>query len=153
MENYQLDSMDKQILGMLIRNARAPFLEIARACGVSGTAIHQRVQRLTSLGIIQGTEYRIDPDRIGYGTCAFVGLKMNGDTDLRKTVDALRDIPEVVEVHCTGEEYDLLVKLYAHDNSHLLTLIHTKLRPLGLAQTKVIVSMRMVVQKQLSVFP
>lgn len=64
MENYQLDSMDEQILGMLIRNARTPFLEIARACGVSGTAIHQRVQRLTSLGIIQGTEYKIDPTRI-----------------------------------------------------------------------------------------
>lgn len=152
MDNYQLDSMDEQILGMLIHNARTPFLEIARACGVSGTAIHQRVQRLTSLGIIQGTEYRIDPNRIGYGTCAFVGLKMSDVTDLRKTVDALRDIPEVVEVHCTGEEYDLLVKLYAHDNSHLFELIHMKLRPLGLAQSKVIISMRMVMQKQLSVF-
>lgn len=152
MENYQLDNMDEQILSMLTRNARTPFLEIARACNVSGTAIHQRVQRLTSLGIIQGTEYKIDPLRIGYATCAFVGLKMKEGTNLDNTVDALREIPEVVEVHCTGEEYDLLVKLYAHDNSHLLTLIHTKLRPLGLAQTKVIVSMRMVVQKQLGVF-
>lgn len=153
MENHQLDSMDEQILSMLIRNARTPFLEIARACGVSGTAIHQRVQRLTSLGIIQGTEYKIDPARIGYDTCAFVGLRINENADLRKIVDALRDVPEVAEVHCTGEEYDLLVKLYAHDNSHLFELIHAKLRPLGLTQTKVIVSLRMMVDKQLSLFP
>lgn len=152
MENHQLDNMDERILGMLVRNARTPFLEIARACGVSGTTIHQRVQRLTSLGIIQGTEYTIDPTKIGYETCAFVGLKLNEGTDLDKTVQALGLLPEVVEVHCTGEEYDLLVKLHAHNNSHLLELIHTKLRPLGLSQTKVIISLRMMVRKQLSLF-
>lgn len=152
MENYQLDSMDEQILGMLTRNARTPFLEIARACGVSGTAIHQRVQRLTSLGIILGTEYKIDPARIGYHTCALVGLKTNENTDLDKTAEALRAIPEVVEAHCTGEEYDLLVKMYARNNSHLLELIHTKLRPLGLQQVKVIVSLRMLMDKQPGLF-
>lgn len=152
MENYRLDSMDEQILSMLIRNARTPFLEIARACGVSGTAIHQRVQRLTSMGIIQGTEYRIDPARMGYGTCAFVGVKMNADADLTRLAEALKQIPEVVEVHCTGEEYDLLVKMYAHSNSHLLELIHTRLRPLGLSQTKIIVSFRTLLDKQLGLF-
>lgn len=147
-----MDSMDEQILGMLIRNARTPFLEIARACGVSGTAIHQRVQRLTSLGIILGTEYKINPARIGYNTCAFVGLRTTADTDLRKAAEALKDIPEVVEVHCTGEEYDLLVKMYARDNNHLLELIQSKLRPLGLQQARVIICLRTLVDKQLSSF-
>lgn len=152
METYQLDSMDEQILTMLVRNARIPFLEIARICGVSGTTIHQRVQRLTSLGIIQGTEYRIDPSRIGYETCAFVGLKLNAGTQLEDVVESLRDIPEVVEVHCTGEDYELLVKVYAHNNSHLLSLIQSQLCPLGVTQSKVIVSFRLMMQKQLNPF-
>jgi len=45
-EHFHLDSLDKRILKMLVRDARIPFLEIARQCGVSGAAIHQRVQKM-----------------------------------------------------------------------------------------------------------
>ena len=152
MDTYQLDSMDEQILSMLIHNARIPFLEIARACGVSGTTIHQRVQRLTSLGVIQGTEYKVDPAKIGYETCAFVGLCLVGDTTLKDAVEALGKISEVVEVHCTSEEFDLLVKLYAHNNNHLLYLVEKKLRPIGLSKARVIVSFDVMLQKQLCPF-
>ena len=65
MENNQLDEMDEIILRMLSENARVPFLEVARACGVSGTAIHQRVARLNAMGVLQGTEYKIpNKDRL-----------------------------------------------------------------------------------------
>ena len=51
------------------------FLEVARACeDVSGAAIHQRIQKLTNLGILKGSEYVIDPEKIGYETCAYIGL-------------------------------------------------------------------------------
>ena len=42
-EHYKLDEMDRIILSELINDARKPYLEIARECGVSGAAIHQRV--------------------------------------------------------------------------------------------------------------
>lgn len=42
---YQLDRIDQRILSFLVKNARMPFLEIARECGVSGAAIHQRVKK------------------------------------------------------------------------------------------------------------
>ena len=43
---FQLDTLDYKILTMLSENARRPYLEIARECGVSGAAVHQRVQKL-----------------------------------------------------------------------------------------------------------
>lgn len=52
---HQLDSLDEQILKMIAGNARIPFLEVARACNVSGAAIHQRIQKLTGLGILKGS--------------------------------------------------------------------------------------------------
>ena len=52
MPRIQFDSLDKKILSMLSENARIPFLEIARECGVSGAAIHQRIQKLMNSGII-----------------------------------------------------------------------------------------------------
>ena len=47
MGHHQLDSLDEQILRLIASNARIPFLEVARACNVSGAAIHQRIQKLT----------------------------------------------------------------------------------------------------------
>ena len=50
----KLDSLDYKILKMLSLNARKPYLEIARACNVSGAAIHQRIQKLYNMGVIKG---------------------------------------------------------------------------------------------------
>ena len=74
MARQQLDSLDYKILRLISANARVPFLEVARECGVSGAAIHQRVQRLVNLGIIKGTDYFVDPAKVGFGTCAYMGL-------------------------------------------------------------------------------
>ena len=54
MAKISLDAVDRKILGFLIKNARMPFLEIARECGVSGAAIHQRVKKLEDAGVILG---------------------------------------------------------------------------------------------------
>ncbi|MBP5708610.1 MAG: AsnC family transcriptional regulator, partial [Bacteroidales bacterium] len=47
-----IDDLDRQILDIITKNARIPYLEVARECGVSGAAIHQRVQRLIRVGVI-----------------------------------------------------------------------------------------------------
>ena len=48
MSHHYLDELDKKILKLISEDARTPFLEVARACNVSGAAIHQRVQKLTA---------------------------------------------------------------------------------------------------------
>mgnify|MGYP000155197076 CR=1 FL=1 len=65
MAHHQLDELDEKILKLIIGNARMPFLEVARECNVSGAAIHQRIQKLTNLGILKGSEYVIDRRRSG----------------------------------------------------------------------------------------
>ena len=62
MAQHQLDSLDKKILKMIAEDARVPFLEVARECNVSGAAIHQRIQKLTNLGVIKGSQFIIDPE-------------------------------------------------------------------------------------------
>ena len=151
MEKYQLDELDKQILRMIAANARIPFLEVARACNVSGAAIHQRVQRLTNLGILIGTGYFMDPSKIGYETCAYIGLNLKNPTEFDKVMDEVQKIPEIVECHYTSGPYDLFVKIYARNNSHLLSIIHNRLQPLGLSHTETIISFKETRQKQVPV--
>ena len=60
MPHYKPDTLDKKIIDLVLKDARIPFLEVARACNVSGAAIHQRIQKLTALGVIKGSEFIID---------------------------------------------------------------------------------------------
>ena len=52
MGHHQLDTLDEQILKLIADNARIPFLEVARACNVSGAAIHQRIQKLDRKSVV-----------------------------------------------------------------------------------------------------
>lgn len=116
MAQHQLDSLDKKILKMIAEDARVPFLEVARECNVSGAAIHQRIQKLTNLGVIKGSQFIIDPEKIGYETCAYVGLYLKDPGTFDTVVEELKKIPEVVECHYTTGGYDMFIKIYARNN-------------------------------------
>ena len=135
MAHRGLDQLDKKILCLIAEDARIPFLEVARECKVSGAAIHQRVQKLTNLGVLKGSQFVIDPEKIGFETCAYMGLNLKNPENFDEVVEALKKIPEIVECHYTTGEYDLFIKVYAHNNHHLLTIIHDKLQVLGLSRT------------------
>ena len=151
MARQQLDALDTKILQMLANNARRPFLEIARECNVSGAAIHQRVPKLTSMGVIKGSELLLDPSSVGYETCAFIGFFLKDPSQFSAVVEALKEIPEVVECHFTTGQYDMFIKLQARNNDHLLQIIHGKLQGLGLARTESLISFKEVFKRQLPI--
>ena len=151
MAHRSLDKLDKKILHLIAEDARIPFLEVARSCNVSGAAIHQRIQKLTNLGVLKGSQFVIDPEKIGYETCAYVGLYLKNPEDFDNVVSALRKIPEVVECHYTTGKYDILIKVYAKNNDHLLNIIHTKLQNLGSTRTETLISFKEVFNRQIPV--
>ena len=151
MANQGLDKLDKQILKLIAEDARIPFLEVARICNVSGAAIHQRIQRLTNQGVLKGSHYVIDPEKIGYETCAYIGLNLKNPEDFDQVLSELKKIPEVTECHYTTGDFDMFIKLYALNNHHLLTIIHDKLQPLGLSRSETIISFNAAIDRPLAV--
>lgn len=136
---------------MLAVNARKPYLEIARACNVSGAAIHQRIQKLYNLGVIRGSISLINPSSVGYDTCAYVGIYLNDSSKFDEVVEHLKEMPEVVECYFTTGKYDMFVKLYAHNNDHLLSLIHNKFLQLGLGRTETLITFKEVFKRQIPI--
>jgi Lrp/AsnC family transcriptional regulator for asnA, asnC and gidA len=143
--------LDRQILQMISDDARVAFLEVARVCGVSGAAIHQRIQKLTIMGILLGSQYVMDPEKIGYETCAYIGLNLKNPEDFDRVVESLKDIPEVTECHYTTGNYDMFIKIYAHNNHHLLNIIHDQLQPLGLSSSQTLISFHTAFNRMLPV--
>lgn len=147
----KLDKLDRQILRMIGEDARVPFLEVARVCNVSGAAIHQRIQKLTNLGIIKGSVFLMDPEKIGYETCAYIGLNLKNPEDFDHVLEELKKIPEVTECHYTTGNFDMFIKIYARNNHHLLTIIHDQLQPLGLSSSQTLISFYSAFERQLPV--
>ena len=147
----KIDKLDREILRLIAEDARIPFLEVARICNVSGAAIHQRIQKLTSMGVLKGSQFVIDPEKIGYETCAYIGLNLKDPGTFDEVVEKLKEIPEVVECHYTTGNFDMFIKLYAVNNHHLLTIIHDKLQPLGLASSQTLISFHSAINRQLPI--
>lgn len=147
----KLDKLDQRILYMISEDARVPFLEVARECNVSGAAIHQRIQKLTNMGILRGSQFVIDPEKIGYETCAYIGLNLKNPEDFDHVLEALKTIPEVTECHYTTGNFDMFIKIYAHNNHHLLNIIHDQLQPLGLSSSQTLISFHSAFERQLPI--
>ena len=147
----KLDNLDKQILRMIAEDARVPFLEVARACDVSGAAIHQRIQKLTSMGVLKGSQFIINPEKIGYETCAYIGLNLRNPEKFDDVMVELQKIPEVTECHYTTGNFDMFIKIYAKNNHHLLNIIHDNLQPLGLSRSETIISFNSAFCRQLPI--
>ena len=151
MAHHRLDYLDKKILRLIAEDARIPFLEVARACNVSGAAIHQRIQKLTNMGILKGSQFIIDPEKIGYETCAYIGLYLKDPEKFDQVVEGLKRIPGVVECHYTTGGFDMFIKIYAMNNHHLMNIIHDKLQPLGLSRSETIISFNAAINRPLPI--
>ena len=152
MQNVTLDAIDRKILKFLIKNARMPFLEIARECGISGAAIHQRIRKLDEAGVILGSRLIVDPKMLGFDVCAHISITLKDPQLLKQTVEHLKDVPEIVECHFITGKGNILVKLYCVDNEHLMrTLFDGILRIPGVVSTETNISLQEVFQRQVNV--
>lgn len=152
MEKIQVDAIDQKILSYLVKNARMPFLEIARECGISGAAIHQRVKKMEEAGIIVGSRMVVKPKALGYDVCAFVGIQFSMANQYEGVVEELKVIPEVVECHFITGAFALLLKIYCRDNEHLMeVLVNTIQNIPGILNTETFISLDQAFERQVYV--
>jgi Lrp/AsnC family leucine-responsive transcriptional regulator len=98
------DPVHLRILKTLAANPRIPTAGLARAVGMSGPAVRERVRRLEEAGLIRGIRLDLDPKHLGYPVAAMVRIRpMPGQ--LHKIIELARGAPRVVECYrITGED-------------------------------------------------
>ena len=137
-----IDELDKKILTIITQNARIPFKEVAELCGVSRAAIHQRVQRMFDIGVIIGSGYQVNPKMLGYNLCVYIGLTLERGNMYKQVCAELEKIPEVIESQFTLGAYAMMIKMYAHDDKHLMHLLNTKIQAIpGVANTETLTAL------------
>lgn len=119
-----LDRTDVDLLVSLQEDGRRTIKELAAQVGLSTSATHERVRRLSSKGIISGVHAELDPNRIGVGLQAVIQVRLQRHS--REAVRAFHDhalsLPEVVAAtHLTGA-VDFLIHVAVRDTDHLRDL-------------------------------
>lgn len=107
-----LTEKDEELLSILTLNARASISDIARAMGVSRTAIQNRLSKLENNKVIKAYTVVLGSEYSDQLISAHVSLKVN--PNLRKTICvALRKIYQISHIYSISGEYDLLVVIKA----------------------------------------
>ena len=149
-DSLQIDNLDRRILSLITENARIPYLEVARECNVSGAAIHQRIQRLTRLGVITGSEFILDPKKMGFQTCAYIGVFLESAHLYPEVVKKLKEIPEITQCHYTTGNYSIFMKVYTKSNEDLKHVLVDKLQSIpGIARTETFISLEEAFDRQI----
>jgi len=150
--SVKIDGIDKKILRYLMEDARKPILEIARNIGISGAAIHQRLRKLESSGLLTGSKFIINPKVLGYSTMAYIGIYLDKAMTNPRAVKQLEEIPEVLECHYTTGNWSILIKVLCRDNEHLMQVLNKKIQQIdGVSRTETFISLDQQIDRQIRI--
>jgi Lrp/AsnC family transcriptional regulator, regulator for asnA, asnC and gidA len=150
--NLIIDGIDKTILRALMKDARTPILEIARQVGISGAAIHQRLRKLESSGLLSGSKFIINSKSLGYTTMAFIGIFLDKAVNNPTAVKQLKKIPEVLECHYTTGNWSILIKVLCKDNEHLMQVLNKNIQTInGVSRTETFISLDQQIDRQIKI--
>lgn len=117
-----MDDLDARLLVTMRAHPRIGLTELARLLGVARGTVQARVDKLVASGVIEDFGPTVSPARVGYPIQAFVWLQI-AQGRLAEAVEALRDVPQILEVHGTSGQHDLLCRVVARSTDHLQEII------------------------------
>jgi Lrp/AsnC family transcriptional regulator len=114
---YLMDKLDRKILELLQKDGGLTAAELADRIGLSKAPCWRRIKRLEEEGVIKQTVALLDARSLNLGTTVFVTLKTANHSEawFDKFVKAVRDIPEVTEIHRMSGEVDYLMRIVVPD--------------------------------------
>jgi Lrp/AsnC family leucine-responsive transcriptional regulator len=131
-----MDAVDRSILDALRANARATYAELARAVGLSAPAVHERVSKLESAGVITGYHAAVAPESLGYSMSALVGVFLSDTADADVVAAQIAALAAVEDCWFVAGEESFVVKVRVPDVSGLEQSIRRMSKITGVARTR-----------------
>ena len=134
------DSIDLKIMTILQKNATVSKAEISRAVGVAPSAIFPRLKKLEKNGVIKAYETRLDPDKLGYHTLAFLFVSETRPVTRARTAERLANVTGVEEVHKIAGDDSFLVKIRARSAKELVAILDDEVNSIStIARTRTMI--------------
>lgn len=110
------------ILEMLEKNARTPFLKIAKRLKISETAVRKKVRRMEEQGIIKKYTIEIDPRKIGYKIRSLIGIDTKPE-HLITTTEKLEKNRKVRSLYLSQGDHMLLLECWFKTSKEMRTFV------------------------------
>jgi Lrp/AsnC family transcriptional regulator, regulator for asnA, asnC and gidA len=147
-----VDKLDRQILSVLMKDAKTPYTDIAKQLFVSGGTIHVRMKKLEQLGIVKGANLVIDYNKLGYDISAFLGIYLDKSSLYDQVAKELQSIPEIVSAHYTTGLYNIFAKVVCRDTKHLRKVLNDKIQNIkGIQRTETFISLHENINRPIQV--
>ena len=149
-ENYHIDKIDKQILSILMENAKTPYTEIAKKLLVSPGTIHVRMKKMEDVGLVKKSQLTINHELLGYDLTAFLGIYLEKGSNYKDVIEQMDKIPEIVEAHYTTGVYSIFAKITCKNTKHMRHVLNEEIQSVsGIQRTETIISFEQSIEKQL----
>ena len=142
-----IDKLDRQILSVLMEDAKTPYTDIAKQLYVSGGTIHVRMKKLEQMGIVKSASLDVDYTKLGYDICAFLGIYLDKSSLYTNVSVDLKNIPEVVSAHYTTGLYNIFAKIVCQDTDHLRRVLNKIQRIEGIQRTETFISLENSIER------
>ncbi|MEU5549091.1 MULTISPECIES: Lrp/AsnC family transcriptional regulator [unclassified Micromonospora] len=131
-----MDAIDRSLVDLLRGNARLSYAELARQVGLSAPAVHERVGKLESGGVIRAYRADVEPEAVGLGVTALIGIVEDSGADTDDVLEAFRAIPEIESCYFMAGVESFLLKARVSTIVELERLIVRLNRTPGVASTR-----------------
>jgi Lrp/AsnC family transcriptional regulator, leucine-responsive regulatory protein len=118
-----VDDTDRAIVGLLARDGRMSYTDLAKASGLSTSAVHQRVRRLEDRGVIRGYRAVVDAEAAGLPLTAFVSVTPFDPSAPDDVPDRLADLSEIEACHSVAGDESYVLKVRVATPSALEELL------------------------------
>ena len=119
----EVETTDRKILELLAADGRMSFTDLGKATGLSTSAVHQRVKRLESRGMIRGYGATIDHEQLGLPLTAFISIRPIDPSQPDDSPDRLQGIREIESCWSVAGEESYILKILVPTPSHLEDLL------------------------------
>jgi len=113
----KIDQIDKRLLRELQKDANLSQRELAERVGLSQNACWRRLKALNDAGVLTGSTARITREKLGLNLVVFVMLRTRHHSAewLKAFRSHVLTIPEVVDFHRIGGDYDYQLRVVTQD--------------------------------------
>lgn len=139
-----IDELDGRLLAAISANPRSGIQELSNRLGITRATVYSRLEKLESTGVITGFGPDVDFAKLGYGVTAFITIELQQGR-FNDVVPVLEKMPQVIEAHALAGEGDIICRVAARNNDHLMELVQSILSTKGVRRSRTAISLEQFV--------
>lgn len=129
--------LDQKILLQLIKDSEQPVTKIAKKVGASRQTVAKKIKQLKEEGIIASFTARLNPEKFGLSTKAYILLHEDSREELRrKNMAAIKQFHQVTEFYRLFGRYSAILEVLVRDSKELTKLVKRIHRLKGVRETE-----------------